>query len=61
MTEIRYPNGSVEKREYDKGGRLKRITNPMGVWEEYAYDGNGNIIVVLCQDLAQNKMRSSAS
>ncbi len=44
VTEIRYPNGSVEKREYDKGGRLKRITNPMGVWEEYAYDGNGNII-----------------
>ena len=57
-------NGNVIKSiSYNRDGSISD-------WGEYQYDSNGNQIkfisynrdgLVLCQDLAQNKMRSSAS
>lgn len=47
---------------YDSNGMRTQKTVD-GVKTNYYYDSNKNLIalVVLCQDLAQNKMRSSAN
>lgn len=35
---------SVTKYEYDRFGRLKKITDPMNMEENYSYDLNGNLL-----------------
>ena len=41
IVDIRYPNGSEEKRAY-KNGKLQQLTKPDGATIRYTYDPNGN-------------------